>query len=52
MSNGLGVVRFTNGDELRGQFKQGQLVGDKAEIHYTNGDRYVGEIKDGLPDGK
>lgn len=52
LSDGLGVVRFANGDELRGQFKQGQLIGGKAEIHYANGDRYTGGIKNGLPDGE
>ncbi|MEM5344274.1 hypothetical protein [Paraburkholderia azotifigens] len=52
LSDGAGVVRFANGDELRGQFKQGQLVGDKGEIHYANGDRYAGGIKAGLPDGE
>lgn len=52
LSDGLGVVRFANGDELRGQFKQGQLTGGKAEIHYANGDLYVGGIRDGLPDGE
>ncbi|WP_367379814.1 hypothetical protein [Collimonas arenae] len=51
MSNGHGVVRFINGDELQGQFKQGRLLEDKAEIRYLNGDRYTGGIKDGVPQG-
>jgi hypothetical protein len=52
LGDGQGVIRFANGDELRGQFKQGQLTGGKAEIHYANGDRYAGQIKNGLPDGE
>ncbi|SDY45253.1 Uncharacterized conserved protein [Collimonas sp. OK242] len=51
LSDGRGVVRFINGDELQGQFKQGRLLEDKAEIRYINGDRYTGGIKDGLPEG-
>lgn len=49
--DGRGVVRFINGDELRGEFKQGRLLENKAEIRYINGDRYTGGIKDGLPEG-
>lgn len=52
LGDGSGVVNFGNGDELRGQFKQGRLVGEKAEIHYANGDSYVGKIRGGVPDGE
>ncbi|MFC5476216.1 hypothetical protein [Paraherbaspirillum soli] len=51
LSDGSGVVRFANGDELQGQFKQGRLLENKAEIRYASGDRYAGGIKDGVPQG-
>lgn len=50
--DGLGVVRFLNGDELRGQFKQGQLMNGKAEVRYASGEVYVGGVRNGVPDGE
>jgi hypothetical protein len=46
--NGMGILKFHDGIEFRGDFENGLLDGLDCEIHYPNGDVYKGHFSKGV----
>lgn len=49
-SDGAGVYTFANGNKLKGQFKNGEYIGDDV-LHLPNESSYAGVFENGIPHG-